>query len=130
MVEQNRPPNSLPGRPQGSATTKPDQTYVSVDIYDQAYHLSGPDASHVERLAARVDSRMRAVASTGRTADSLRVAVLAALNLADELARAEDRLRRLEGTLDVTESANLHIRAASLTGLLDTVLEEDRKTGS
>jgi cell division protein ZapA len=73
---------------------------------------------------------MRAVASTGRTADSLRVAVLAALNLADELARAEDRLRRLEGTLDVTESANLHIRAVNLRGLLDTVLDEGRKTES
>jgi cell division protein ZapA len=73
---------------------------------------------------------MRAVASTGRTADSLRVAVLAALNLADELARAEDRLLKLEGTLDVAESAELHIRAANLRGLLDTVLEEDRKTGS
>jgi cell division protein ZapA len=130
MAQQNEPPPPQSGRQPGSAVSKPDQSYVSVDIYDQAYHLSGPDTSHVERLAARVDSRMRAVASTGRTADSLRVAVLAALNLADELARAEDRLRKLEGTLDVTESANLHIRAASLTGLLDTVLEEDRKTGS
>ena len=130
MAQQNQPPNPVSTRPSGSAPSKPDQSYVTVDIYDQAYHLSGPDVSHVERLAARVDSRMRAVASTGRTADSLRVAVLAALNLADELARAEDRLRTLEGTLDVAESANLHIRAASLRGLLDTVLEEDRKTGS
>jgi cell division protein ZapA len=129
MVQQNSPPNPETGsRPTPAA--KVEQNYVTVDIYDQAYHLSGPDSSHVERLAARVDSRMRAVALTGRTADSLRVAVLAALNLADELARAEDRLRGLEGTLDVAESANLHIRAANLSGLLDKVLEEDRKTGS
>ena len=129
MAEQNNPSNAeTSGRP-STAASRVEQNYVTVDIYDQAYHLSGPDSSHVERLAARVDSRMRAVASTGRTADSLRVAVLAALNLADELARAEDRLRRLEGTLDVAESANLHIRAASLSGLLDTVLEEERKTG-
>jgi cell division protein ZapA len=130
MAQQDQPPNPASNRPSGSASSKPEQSYVTVDIYDQAYHLSGPDVSHVERLAARVDSRMRAVASTGRTADSLRVAVLAALNLADELARAEDRLRALEGTLDVTESADLHIRAANLRGLLDTVLEEDRKTGA
>jgi cell division protein ZapA len=121
---------------------QPEQPYVTVSIYDQAYHLSaGPEpaqakhvSEHVQRLAARVDARMRAVAAQGRTADSLRVAVLAALNLADELARAEDRLRKLEGTLDLAESANLHIRAASLTGLLDSildsVLEEERKTGS
>ena len=130
MVQQNNPPNPETGSRPTPTASKVEQNYVTVDIYDQAYHLSGPDSSHVERLAARVDSRMRAVASTGRTADSLRVAVLAALNLADELARAEERLRGLEGTLDVAESANLHIRAASLSGLLDTVLEEDRKTGS
>ena len=130
MADQNNPSNAETSSRPSTAASRVEQNYVTVDIYDQAYHLSGPDSSHVERLAARVDSRMRAVASTGRTADSLRVAVLAALNLADELARAEDRLRRLEGTLDVAESANLHIRAASLSGLLDTVLEEERKTGS
>jgi cell division protein ZapA len=129
MAQQNNPSNAETSSRPSTAASRVEQNYVTVDIYDQAYHLSGPDSSHVERLAARVDSRMRAVASTGRTADSLRVAVLAALNLADELARAEDRLRRLEGTLDVAESANLHIRAASLSGLLDTVLEEERKTG-
>jgi cell division protein ZapA len=113
--------------------TKPTPTehpYTTVQVYDQTYHLSGPDLAQLQSLAARVDSRMRAVASKGRTADSLRVAVLAALNLADELTRAEERLRQLEGTLEVSESANLHIRAVNLRGLLDTVLEEDRRTGS
>jgi cell division protein ZapA len=105
--------------------TKPETPYMSVDIYDQTYHLSGPDLEQVQRLAARVDARMREVAANGRTADSLRVAVLAALNLADELARAEERLRKLEGSLDVAESADLRIRAANLRGLLDSVLEEE-----
>jgi cell division protein ZapA len=126
MSQQSQPPDSSSGQ----AASKSEQSFVTVDIYDQTYHLSGPDASQVQRLASRVDSRMRAVASTGRTADSLRVAVLAALNLADELARAEDRLHRLEGTLDVAESAEMHIRAVNLRGLLDTVLEEDCKAGS
>jgi len=126
MAPHTKPPIRRP-TPENSRTEQP---YVTVDIYDQTYHLSGPDNAQVQRLAARVDSCMRAVASTGRTADSLRVAVLAALNLADELARAEDRLRQLEGTLGPAESANLHIRAVNLRGLLDTVLEEDRKTGS
>jgi cell division protein ZapA len=105
---------------------KPEHAHITVDIYDQTYHLSGPDLTQVQRLAARVDSRMRAVAASSRTADSLRVAVLAAINLADELARAEDRLQRLEGGLNATESANLRIRAANLQGLLDSVLQEDQ----
>ena len=62
--------------------------YVTVEIYDQIYHLSGQDTEHIRELAARVDAKMRAVAAQGRTVDSLRVAVLAALNLADELAQA------------------------------------------
>jgi len=106
------------------------QPYVTVTVYDQAYHLSGPDLDQVKHLAARVDARMRAVASNGRTADSLRVAVLAALNLADELARAEEVIRNLKGSMDVSESAGLRIRATNLSGLLDAVLDEDRKTGS
>ena len=65
---------------------------------------------------------MRAVAAQGRTVDSLRVAVLAALNLADELSQA-----RQAGGGDARLT---HARAASLRGLLDEVLEDERKTGS
>ena len=63
--------------------------YVTVEIYDQFYHLSGQNPEHIRELAACVDAKMRAVAAQGKTADSLRVAVLAALNLADELSRAD-----------------------------------------
>ena len=93
--------------------------YVTVEIYDQTYHLSGQDPDHVRELAARVDAKMRAVSAQGRTVDSLRVAVLAALNLADELAQAANA-DPLQG----------HARAVSLRGLLDEVLEEELKTGS
>jgi cell division protein ZapA len=93
--------------------------YVTVQIYDQIYHLSGQNADHIRELAARVDSKMRAVAAHGRTVDSLRVAVLAALNLADELTQA-----------GIAETQPGHERALTLRGLLDEVLEEDLKTGS
>ena len=96
-----------------------DKSYVTVEIYDQVYHLSGQDSDHIRELAARVDAKMRAVAAHGRTVDSLRVAVLAALNLADELKQA-----------GITEAKPGHARAESLRGLLDEVLEEDLKTGS
>jgi cell division protein ZapA len=93
--------------------------YVTVEIYDQVYHLSGQDTDHIRELAARVDSKMRAVAAHGRTVDSLRVAVLAALNLADELTQ-----------VGIVEVQPAHARAISLRGLLDEVLDEDLKTGS
>ncbi len=108
-------------------SSNPDSSFVSVDIYDQTYHLSGPDPAQIQRLAARVDACMRSVASASRTADSLRVAVLAALNFADEAVRAEERLQQLGATRDAAESAELHSRAVRLRGLLDTVLEEDHK---
>jgi cell division protein ZapA len=95
---------------------------VIVEIYDQIYHLSGEDAEHIRGLAELVDARMRAVAAQGRTADSLRVAVLAALNLADELSQAG----QAGGGGDARQA---YARAASLRGMLDEVLEEERKTG-
>ena len=87
--------------------------YVTVEIYDQVYHLSGQDTEHIRELAALVDSKMRSVAALGHTADSLRVAVLAALNLADELIQ----IRSSDPTLG-------RERAASLRVLLDEVLKE------
>ncbi len=96
----------------------PPPGYTTVHIYDQAYHLTGQDPDHIRRLADLVDSKMRAVSAQGRTVDSLRVAVLAALNLADELLQAS-------GVSGVRDG---HARAASLKGLLDEVLDE-RKTG-
>ena len=53
-------------------------TSVSVDIYDQTYHLRASDTDYIQKLAAMVDGKMRAVSANGNTVDSLRVAVLAA----------------------------------------------------
>jgi cell division protein ZapA len=97
--------------------------YVTVEIYDQVYHLSGQNADHIRDLAARVDAKMRAVAAHGRTVDSLRVAVLAALNMADELTQAL-------AANPQPDAEPGHARAVSLRGLLDEVLEEEWKTGS
>jgi cell division protein ZapA len=93
--------------------------YVTVEIYDQVYHLWGQNADHIRELAGRVDAKMRAVAAQGRTVDSLRVAVLAALNLADELSQAIG-----------ADPVRGRARAANLRGLLDEVLETEQKTGS
>src|SRR5277367_3379823 len=82
-----------------------DAEAVSVDIYDQVYHLRGTDAEYIERLAALVDTKMRAVAAQGNTVDSLRVAVLAALNISDELLALRTRYAALVGSVDRTEDS-------------------------
>jgi cell division protein ZapA len=100
---------------------------VSVDIYDQVYNLRGTDPAYIERLAAIVDAKMRAVAAHGNTVDSLRVAVLAALNIADELCTARqrhDQVANLAGSLQ----NSTRTRATTLAHMLDEVLE-DRKVG-
>jgi cell division protein ZapA len=95
---------------------------VVVEIYDQNYHLRGVDPAYIERLAAMVDGKMRAVSARGGTVDSLRVAVLAALNIADELATLRERYDDLAGTT-ATSQTTMRNRAGSLAGMLDEVLD-------
>ena len=100
---------------------------VVVEIYDQVYQLRGTDAPYIHKLAEMVDNKMRAVSSHGATVDSLRVAVLAALNIADELTAVKARLEALTGTATQAQST-LRTRSASLAGMLDEIFEE-RKAG-
>jgi cell division protein ZapA len=100
---------------------------VSVEIYDQVYHLRGTDPAYIQQLAAVVDAKMRAVAAMGSTVDSLRVAVLASLNIADELVMLRERHEDLVGSMTANQSSmsTLQTRSASLSGMLDAVLEEE-----
>ncbi len=91
---------------------------IRVDIYDQSYNLRGTDAEYIQKLADYVDLKMRAVAEKTSTADSLRVAVLAALNIADEYHLLK---KKYESIANVYEE-----RASSLSGMLDEVLGERR----
>ena len=98
-----------------------------VEIYDQIYHLRGVDPVYIAQLAATVDQKMRAVSQQGGTVDSLRVAVLAALNIADELTSLRQSYNELAGRQQSSEIALRH-RADSLSGMLDEVLS-DRRVG-
>ncbi|HEV2386954.1 MAG TPA: cell division protein ZapA [Candidatus Acidoferrales bacterium] len=83
---------------------------IKVEIFDQTYTVQGElDEIYVNRLARSVDQKMRAVAETAGTVDTARVAVLTALNLADELEafrhqRGELR-RRVERCVRLVETA-------------------------
>ncbi len=103
---------------------QPDHQAIAVDIYDQIYHLRGTDLAYIEQLAGMVDAKMRAVSQQGGTVDSLRVAVLASLNIADELECLRTRYNALAGSLSQSQST-VRTRSASLAGMLDEVFDEE-----
>jgi cell division protein ZapA len=92
-----------------------DDRVIPVDIHGQRYPIrSTLDPAYVARLASYVDEKMRAAADSTPTSDMLRLAVLAALNIADELFRCRDVNSRRDGELAE--------RAGELERLLDRLL--------
>ena len=83
---------------------------TSVTIFGRTYSLRGEgDPAHLSQLAGEVDRRMREIANATGTADTLKVAILTALNIADENLRnqragvaddAQDALDRMVRLLD------------------------------
>lgn len=99
----------------------PANSSVRVDIFDQAYNLRGSDPEYILKLAEYVDTKMRAVSQQTHTVDTARLAVLAALNIADEYHLLK---RKLEGG-----SSDYVNRAHHLADALDEVLKDGRKAG-
>ncbi|HYI13451.1 MAG TPA: cell division protein ZapA [Thermoanaerobaculia bacterium] len=59
-----------------------------VEIFGQSYNVRGDgDPDYLAELARFVDSRMREVAAQVATVDPMKIAILAALNIADEFSR-------------------------------------------
>ncbi len=59
---------------------------VKVEIFGQTYFIrSELEEEYVQKLAAYIDGKMRAIADATTTVDTQRAAVLAALAIADEL---------------------------------------------
>ncbi|MGH9393130.1 MAG: cell division protein ZapA [Terriglobales bacterium] len=96
-------------------TAMPQSAPTRVEIYDQGYAIGGEDGAFIRRLAAKVDAKMRQVARETRAVDSLKVAVMAAINLADESETLRQRVEQLEH--EVGE------KARALSRELDRLLE-------
>lgn len=95
-----------------------DTRVVHVEIHGHQYPIrSGLDPIYVAELAAYVDQKMRVAARETTAGDTLKVAVLAALNIADECfrARANDQNQRM----------SLSVRAEELERMLDLALSLD-----
>jgi len=94
---------------------------VRVEIYDQTYQLRGTDPEYIGKLADYVDTKMRVISQQASTVDSLRVAVLAALNIADEYLMLRSKYDAIAGEYNA--------RAEQLSGALDEVLDDARRVG-
>ena len=94
----------------------PEPRVVHVDIQGQRYAIESElDPKYVNDIAAYVDVKMERVGRELSTADSVRLAVMAALNIADELFRARQD----------SSGATTHLlaRAAEIERLVDAALE-------
>src|SRR5438128_11093624 len=101
------------GKGNMDATTTPT---IRVEIYNQTYNIrSDGDSEYISRLAEFVDGRMREISSGTLTVDSLKVAILAALHIADEL----HRLKHVHEQAD----AQLATRSAECVEMLDRLLK-------
>ena len=92
---------------------------VQVEIFGHKYSLKGgADEAYVRELAALVDSRMKDVQRGTGTTDGYRIAILAALNLADELHRLRAEQASLRKTTD-----------GALKRIIDLIPEEPASQG-
>ena len=89
---------------------------TDVEIFDKVYHVRGEkDSEHLQQCAGLVDRTMREVERQVSTVDTAKIAILAALNLADELMECR---KRQEG-----ETVKIKEKVSRLTGELEQALE-------
>jgi cell division protein ZapA len=100
----------------GSMEGSSNSPTIRVEIYNQTYNIrSDGDTEYIIQLAEFVDSRMREISSGTLTVDSLKVAILAALHIADEL----HRLKNMHEQAD----SQLAARSAECAEMLDRLLK-------
>ena len=94
-----------------------DRNEVRVQIVGTAYTIRGEaEQAYVQRVAAYVDAKMREINEKLPVASVAKVAVLASLNLADELFREREERRRL--------SEAVSERADRLSSALESCLQD------
>jgi cell division protein ZapA len=90
---------------------------VTVEIAGQRYPIrSGLDERYIAELAAYVEQKMRVAVTTAPESDTLGLAILVALNIADDFFRARQQQSSVHG--------DLNDRALRLEQLVDDVLAQ------
>jgi cell division protein ZapA len=88
------------GLPSLAATTPIGSVSMKIEIFDQTYNVNADgNEEYLTELAAYVDKKMRTIAEQTQLVDSVKVAVLAALNIADETFTLRQRNQKLEGPI-------------------------------
>jgi cell division protein ZapA len=107
----------MPGAGAETDVSTATSTSTAVEIFGSTYHVRGSDgSSDLRELARLVDGRMRELAGHAGKADPARLAILVALNLADELSRAQ---KQQEG-----DRIEIREKVAELARGLERALEE------
>lgn len=90
---------------------------IKVEIYGQYYQIKGDmDEKYIEELASYVDKKMRLIANQAPTIDSLKLAILTSLNIADELFRLKENYEKM--------SLEINKRAGEALKSVDDCLDE------
>jgi len=93
------------------------KTPVQVTIFGHSYTVKGEDdKAYVLEVAAYVDRKMREITGRMPVAPLTKVAILASLNIADELFKERARQQ--------TQSRELDHQAARLNAVLDELLQD------
>lgn len=102
---------------QDSKTTSRGTTSLDVEIFGAVYHVRGEqDPDYLQKLAGVVDGKMREISHHLPVVDSGKIAILAALNLADELLQCNNQQ---EG-----ERVEMMEKVEELTGVLTKALDD------
>ena len=90
---------------------------IKVEIYGSEYRIKGDaDLEYIKRVAAYVDERMRQVSQLTTDSAVSKIAILAAINIADELFKERATNHDRQDWLDR--------HAARLNAVLEEVLED------
>jgi cell division protein ZapA len=96
---------------------------ITVEIAGQRYPIrSALDERYVTELAAYVDQKMRAASDSAPSSDMLGLAVLVALNIADEFFR--ERGQQQQNHITVAATGDLNERAIRLERIVDEALAQ------
>jgi len=103
----------------GKSKAESSEQTIRVEIYNQTYSIrSDGDNDYILELAEYVDRKMREISSGTLTVDFLKVAILAALHIADEYYQ----LKHSQAQTD----AQLASRSAECSEMLDRLLKPER----